>query len=91
VPKNEVGVEFRPSVVTRRKIYGRPTIFPLFSLLSLPLSSSLSQPPHLGDKLESFWPHGLAAWPPTLAARPATPWLPYKRAANGSLLLHPTN
>jgi hypothetical protein len=37
---------------------------------SLLLSSSLSQPPHLGDKLESFWPHGLAARPPTLVGRP---------------------
>jgi hypothetical protein len=34
-----------------------------FSLLSLVLSSSLSQPQHLGDKLESFWPHGLATQP----------------------------
>jgi hypothetical protein len=49
---------------------GRPATFPLFPLLSLLLSSSLSQPPHLGDKLESFWPHELAARPPTLASRP---------------------
>jgi hypothetical protein len=43
---------------------------PLFSLLSLLLSSYLSQPPQLGDKLESFWPHGLTARPPTLAGWP---------------------
>jgi hypothetical protein len=43
--------------------------FPLFSLLSLLLSSSLSQPPHLGDKFESFWPHELATRSPTLAGR----------------------
>jgi hypothetical protein len=36
------------------KIYDRTATFPLFSLLSLLLSSSLSQPPHLGDKLERF-------------------------------------
>jgi hypothetical protein len=49
---------------------GRPATTPLSSLLSLLLYSSLSQPPHLGDKLESFWPHGLAARPPTFAGWP---------------------
>jgi hypothetical protein len=68
---------------------GRPATFPIFSLLSLILSSSLSQPPHLGDTLENFWQHGLAARPPSLADRP--PWLPYKRTAKGRLLLHPTS
>jgi hypothetical protein len=53
----------------RPKIYGWLATFPLFSHIYLLLSSSLSQPPHLGDKLESFWPHGLAARPPTLAGR----------------------
>jgi hypothetical protein len=57
-------------VAARPKIYVRPAAFPLFSLLYLLLSSSLSQPPHPGDKLESFWPHGLAARPPTLAGQP---------------------
>jgi hypothetical protein len=57
-------------VATRPNIYGRPATFPLFSLLSLLLSSPLSHPLHLGDKLESFWPHGLAAQPPTLVGRP---------------------
>jgi hypothetical protein len=66
----KVGVEWRPSVAARQKIYARPATIPLFSLLSLLLYSSLSQPPHLGDKLESFWPHGLAARPPTLASWP---------------------
>jgi hypothetical protein len=74
-------------VAARPNIYGRPATFPLFSLLSLLLSSPLSQPPHLGDKLESFWPHGLAA-PTTYLGRLATPWLPYKRVAKGSLVLH---
>jgi hypothetical protein len=27
----------------------------------------------------------------TIFGRPATPWLPYKRVAKGSLLLHPTS
>jgi hypothetical protein len=80
----KVGFESRPSVATRPKIYGQPTSFPPFPFLSLLLSSSLSQPSHHGDKLESFWPHGLAA-------RSATPWLPYKRTAKESLLLHPTS
>jgi hypothetical protein len=59
----KVGVEWRPSVTAQSKIYGQLATFSLFSLLSLLLSSSLSQPLHLGDKLESFWPHGLEAWP----------------------------
>jgi hypothetical protein len=50
--------------------YDLSATLPLFSLLSLLLSTSLSQPPHLRDKLESFWPHGLAARPPTLVSRP---------------------
>jgi hypothetical protein len=57
-------------VAARPNIYGRPATFPLFSLLSVLLSSPLSEPPHLGHKLESFWQHGLAARPPTLADRP---------------------
>jgi hypothetical protein len=80
----KVGVEWRLSVAARPNIYGRSATFPLFSLL---LSSPLSQPPHLGEKLESFQPHGLA----TYLGWPATPWLPYKRAAKGSLVLHPTS
>jgi hypothetical protein len=63
----KVGVEWMSSVAARPKIYVWLATFPIFSLLSLLLSSYLSQPPHLGDKLESFWPHGLAARPPTLA------------------------
>jgi hypothetical protein len=66
----KVGVEWRPSVAAQSKIYGQLATFSLFSLLSLLLSSSLSQPLHLGDKLESFWSHGLAARPPTLVGRP---------------------
>jgi hypothetical protein len=57
-------------VAARPKIYGRPATFPLFSLLSLLLFSSLSQPPHLGHKLENFWPHGLDGRPPTLVGWP---------------------
>jgi hypothetical protein len=57
-------------VATRPKIYGRSATFPLFSLLSLLLSPSLSQPPHLEDKLESFWQHELAGQPHTLVGRP---------------------
>jgi hypothetical protein len=59
----KAGVEWRSSVATQPMIYDWPSTFPLFPLLYLLLSSSLSQPPHLGDKLESFWPHGLAARP----------------------------
>jgi hypothetical protein len=57
-------------VVARPNIYGRLATFPLFFLLSLLLSSALSQPPHLGDNLESFWPHGLTTHPPTLPGWP---------------------
>jgi hypothetical protein len=75
-------------VAAQPKIYGRPATFPLFSLLFLLLYFSLSQQPHLRDKLESFLPHGLAA-PATYLGQPARPWLPYKGAAKGSLVLHP--
>jgi hypothetical protein len=57
-------------VAARSNIYGRSATFPLFSLLSLLLYSSISQPKHLVDKLESFWPHGLAGRPPNLAGWP---------------------
>jgi hypothetical protein len=52
--RRKVGVQWWLSVAARPKIYGWPATFPLFSLLSLLLSSSLSQPPHLEDKLERF-------------------------------------
>jgi hypothetical protein len=51
-------------------ICGRPATFPLFSLLALLLYSALSQPPHLGDKLESFCPHGFVVRSPTIGGRP---------------------
>jgi hypothetical protein len=57
-------------VAAQPNIYGWLATFPLFSLRPLLLYSSLSQPPNLGDKLESLWPHDLAARPPTLAGRP---------------------
>jgi hypothetical protein len=81
--KNESGVEWRPSLSVRPKIYGRLATFPLFSLLSLLLSSYLSQPLHHGDKLKSFWPHRLAARPPTLAGRPHL-GSPIKRLPRGA-------
>jgi hypothetical protein len=56
-----VGIEWRPSMAGRPKISGRPTTF---SLLSPPLSHSLAQQPHLWDKVEGHWPHGLAGRPP---------------------------
>jgi hypothetical protein len=60
----KVEVEQRPSMADRPKI-GSPTghHLPLF-FLSPPLSTSLAQPPHLWDKVEGQWPHGLADRPP---------------------------
>jgi hypothetical protein len=63
----KVGIEWRPSMVRKPKIGGRPTTF---SLLSPPLSLSLAQPPQLWDSMEGLWSHGLAAGPPSLAGLP---------------------
>jgi hypothetical protein len=63
----KVGIEWRPSMAGVPKISGWPATF---SLLSSPLSPSLAQPPHLWDKMEALWPHGLAARPPSLAGWP---------------------
>jgi hypothetical protein len=38
--------------------------------LSPPLSISLAQPPHLWDKVDGQWSHGLARRPPYLAGWP---------------------
>jgi hypothetical protein len=80
----KVGGEWRPRL-------GRPAghLLPLFSLSS-PLTSSLAQPPPLWCIMEELWPHGLAAWAPTMADRPPL-CTPIKGLAKGSLLLHPTS
>jgi hypothetical protein len=54
-------------MVGRPKIGGWPATF---SLLTPPLSPSLAQPPHLWDKMEGQWQHGLAVRPPSLVGRP---------------------
>jgi hypothetical protein len=67
----KVGVEWRPSMAGQPKIGGQLAghLLPLF-FLSPPLSTSLAQVPHLWDKVEGQWPHGLAGRPPYLAGRP---------------------
>jgi hypothetical protein len=62
----KVGIEWRPSMAGRPKIGGWLATFFLF-LLSPSLSPSLTQPPHLWDKVEGHWPHGLATQPHFLA------------------------
>jgi hypothetical protein len=57
----KVGFEWRPSMAGQPKIDGRPTTF---SLLSPPLSPFLAQPPHLWDRMEGLWLHGLATGHP---------------------------
>jgi hypothetical protein len=62
----KVGIEWRPSIASGPNIGGR---LATFSLLSPPLSPSLAQPPHLWDRIEVLWPHGLSTQPPSLAGR----------------------
>jgi hypothetical protein len=69
----KVGIEWRPSMTGWPKIGCWPVTFTLLSSL---LSPSLTQSPHLWDRLEELWPHG-----------PATPWLPYKRVGKGGGLI----
>jgi hypothetical protein len=71
------------------KIGGRPATFSLlssFSLYYLPLSSTTTPLRQNGGTLATW-----AGQPATILGRPATPWLPNKRVAKGSLLLHPTS
>jgi hypothetical protein len=86
----KVGIEGRPSMAGRPKIVGWPATFSLLSFVP-PLSTPLAQPPHVWDKVEGQWPHELAGRPATILGRPTTTWLPYKRVAKGSLLLHPAS
>jgi hypothetical protein len=85
----KVGIEWRPSMASQPKNGGRPATISLlssFPLNYLPFSSTTTP---LGQSLGT-----LATWagrPVTILGRPATPWLPYKRVAKGSLLLLPTS
>jgi hypothetical protein len=69
VVKNESGSRVEAKCGHPAKDLWPARHLPPFSLLSLLLSSSLSQLPHLEDKFKSFWSHGLAARPPTMADR----------------------
>jgi hypothetical protein len=56
-----------------------PSTISIFSSTTTPLGQSLG---------------ALTTWaghPATILGHIATPWLPYKRVAKGSLLLHPTS
>jgi hypothetical protein len=85
----KVGVEWRPSMAGRPKmVAGQPSSpsflpFPstiyLFSSTTAPLGQSIGT--------MTTW----AAPPATMLDRPTTSWLPYKREAKESLLLHPTS
>jgi hypothetical protein len=57
-----------------------------FSLHYLPLSSTTTPLGQNGGALATW-----ASRPATILGWPTTPWLPYKRVAKGSLLLHPTS
>jgi hypothetical protein len=60
----KVGVEWRLSMAGQPKFGGRPATFSLLSSFCPPLSLSLAQTPHLWDKVEGQWPHGLVGRPP---------------------------
>jgi hypothetical protein len=65
----KVGIEWRPRHCRSAKEWWLANhVLPPF-LLSPPLSRSLAQPPHLWDKVEGQWPHGLVARPPSLAGQ----------------------
>jgi hypothetical protein len=85
----KVGIEWRPSMAGRPKIGGWLVTFSLlsfFPLHYLPLSSTTTPLGQNGGALAT-WASCLA----TILGWSATPWLPYKRVAKGSLLLHPTS
>jgi hypothetical protein len=63
----KLGIEWWSSMADRPKIGRRPVTF---SPLSPPLFPSLAHPPHLWDRMERLWPHGLAGRPLSLAGRP---------------------
>jgi hypothetical protein len=88
----EVGIKWRPSMVGRLKIDGQSATFSLLSCFppfpsTISLFSSTTTP--LGQTFGA-----LATWvgrPATILGWSTTPWLPYKRVAKGSLLLHSTS
>jgi hypothetical protein len=84
----KVRIEWRPSMASPLKIGGRLATFSPF-LHSPPLSPSLARPPHLWDRMEGLWPHGLAAQPPSLTG--GHPLAPLLNGCKGRLLLHPTS
>jgi hypothetical protein len=85
----KVGIEWRPSMVGQPKIGGWPANFSLLSSFPSIVSLFSSTTTPLGQNGGA-----LATWagrPATILGQSATPWLPYKRVAKGSLLLHPTS
>jgi hypothetical protein len=85
----KVGIEWRPSMANRPKNGGQPATFSLFPPFPSTIShfSSSSTPLVQSRGAMATWAGRLA----TILGRPATSWLPYKRVAKGSLLLHPTS
>jgi hypothetical protein len=80
--RKKVGIEWR------RSMAGRP-LSPFFPPFPSTISLYSSTTTHLRQSLGA-----LATWasrPATILGWLATPWLPYKRVAKGSLLLHPTS
>jgi hypothetical protein len=85
----KVGIEWRPSMAGRPKIGGWLATFSLLSSFTLHyprLSSTTTPLGQNGGALDTWAGH-----PAIILGRPATPRLPYKRVAMGSLLLHPTS
>jgi hypothetical protein len=79
----KLGIEWRPSMA------GRPATSPSFPPFPSTISLFSSTTTPLGQSLGA-----LATWASRLApilGQLATPWLPYKRVVEGSLLLHPTS
>jgi hypothetical protein len=78
----KVRAEWRPSVAAQPP----SPLFPsLPSTIFLFISTTAPWGP-IGELLATW-----ASRSTTYHGRPATPWLPYKRTANGSLLFHPTS
>jgi hypothetical protein len=78
----KAGIEWRPSMASQPMIGGRPATFSSF----LPFPSTIYLFSSTTTPLEQNR-GALATW----AGWPANPWLPYKRVAMGSFLLHPTS
>jgi hypothetical protein len=87
--KMKIGIEWWPSMASRPKIGGQPITLSLlssFTLHYLTLSSTTTPLGQNGGALATW-----AGRPATIHGQSATPWLPYKRVAKESFLLHPTS